>query len=168
MSQKSQFTPVCVKMFKAWVKFSRINAKNYLRNLQNSGYSFQKTGVSAQKLWICSKYMSKTSTILDFWPKISRFTRFSWVKLKILGIYWSQTWNTIADEQYTNTSRIPSTTPKWTQGYTLRSLAFDPLRFLFAKKGIMVFLPIVMMLSSEKVDDVFDDPVLSTSARRLQ
>ena len=32
----------------------------------------------------------------------------------------------------------------------------------------MVFLPIVMMLSSEKVDDVFDDPVLSTSAKRLQ
>ena len=32
----------------------------------------------------------------------------------------------------------------------------------------MVFLPIVMMMNSQTVDDVFDDPVLSTSARRLQ
>ena len=32
----------------------------------------------------------------------------------------------------------------------------------------MAFLSIVMMMNSQTVDDVFDDPVLSTSARRLQ
>ena len=54
------------------------------------------------------------------------------------------------------------------QAQPLRSLAFDSLRFLFAKEGIMAFLSIVMMMNSQTVDDVFDDPVLSTSARRLQ
>ena len=42
--------------------------------------------MGAQKLWICSKYMYKTSPSLVFWQKISRFTRSSRVKLTILGI----------------------------------------------------------------------------------
>ena len=32
----------------------------------------------------------------------------------------------------------------------------------------MVSLPIVMMMNFQTVDDVFDDPVFSTSTRRLQ
>ena len=69
----------CVKYFWPWVKFSRITAKQFLFCV----FCLIQTRYVAASL----QNMSKTfSSILNVLPKMSRFTCFSRVKLKTLGI----------------------------------------------------------------------------------
>ena len=83
----------CVTYFLARVKFSGINAKNCpfckLCRIQAKVFTKQLEWVCnfAQKLIICSKLINKTSSLLTFWPKMLRFTLFSWVKLFFVESY---------------------------------------------------------------------------------
>ena len=78
----------CVKYFWARVKFSKINSKLSLK-FADSGFNFHKK-VEWVCIWVdnCTKIkcMSKTSSILIFRQKLSRFMHFSQVKLTNLGI----------------------------------------------------------------------------------
>ena len=77
---------ICVKYSEAWVKFSRIKAKitfsvnfdKFRRDFpQNNWRNFAFEQKFVKRLTICSKYMSKTSYIFNFLPKISQFSAFS-------------------------------------------------------------------------------------------
>ena len=58
-----------------------------LKCSQDNWIEFLFEKIIAQKLTTCSKLINKTSSLLNLWPKMLRFTLFSWVKLSFVESY---------------------------------------------------------------------------------